>query len=257
MRKMLGLIIILAIALAVPAFAQVSLEGPETHGGLSPITGANLQQGQSLNSTINPVITNKDIGNVSIGGGFFSSTLSPSASAKVDNDIKNTNIVGQSQFGYVAPKQTVIFKSPTQLLGVNTPGFSELNFGNGAFEEVTKRFPFATKVQEFDASKHKIKKVIKIVANEKFKNFYEEALDVLAYTEKKYAKNISTVAYQAWKADAQKTLQGGFNLSAITSFISNLGTSGGGGGAVTGMQGGNTKAQPLWTIVAVEIELKS
>ena len=66
MRNWLISIIIVMVLACVPAFAQVNIQGPETHGALSPITGANAQAGATANANagaIAGVINDNDIRN--------------------------------------------------------------------------------------------------------------------------------------------------------------------------------------------------
>lgn len=94
-------------------FAQVNIEGPETHGALSPVTGANIQQGQTQSNHNN--ILNVD-----------TNVFAPRNSDEQEQNQRQRQNQGQlqgqkmDQFGYVAPIQTTTFISPRDLL--SAPG---------------------------------------------------------------------------------------------------------------------------------------
>jgi len=79
------------------------------------------------NNTANPTITNKDIGNVTIGGGFLSKTLSPEATATVNN--KNTNV------GIVAPEITNVNVNKPEFTNVNKIDNTDVNINKNVIEK--------------------------------------------------------------------------------------------------------------------------
>jgi len=75
---------------------------------------------------INNTVTNKDIGNVTIGGGFLSKTLSPEATATVNN--KNTNV------GIVAPEITNVNVNKPEFTNVNKIDNTDVNINKNVIE---------------------------------------------------------------------------------------------------------------------------
>lgn len=81
MRKVV-LVTMLILGWATMALAQVTIDGPSTGGAFSPVTGANLQQGQTQS------VTNTDINtNVNVNAPDFRNNFNPT----------NRNIQGQHQ----------------------------------------------------------------------------------------------------------------------------------------------------------------
>lgn len=76
---------------------------------------------------INNTVTNKDIGNVTIGGGFLSKTLSPEATATVNN--KNTNV------GIVAPEITNVNVNKPEFTNVNKIDNTDVNINKNVIEK--------------------------------------------------------------------------------------------------------------------------
>ena len=247
MRKILLVLILLAaMAIAVPAGAQII----NTATGLAAtIKDNNQNQNTNLNTDVNTNVNTNVFTPIN-------ANIQGQQQGQLQGQMQGQGqLQGQANFQNISPSQSVSFNSPTQLLGINVPGMPEINFGNGQFEEATSKFPgFDSGIKKLDIGKDIVVKLVSYCANEKFKGFYGTVLDELKSALKEYKGNAKNLRYQIWRADAQKTITGGVNGSGVGSALSPAGSTGGGGGGVTGISVGGTKAQPLFTIIIVEVK---
>jgi len=249
MKKILALTMFLILVMVVPAFAQVTVTGPDT-GNLSPV-GANLQQGQgqSLNSTISPNINvnpniqvkpeiNNDV-NIGNNVGIGNKSFSPSATATiergaVDIDNKNINInkqqqgqiqgqqqgqgQGQNQNNdqVIAPSQEINITAPSRVAVGSAPnvvGPGELNFVSPNERDVQTLLPkFGCGVILPLQNSDCIVDVLWQSNDIKFKDLYKEVLKGLRSNEVQKL-NVKTVRYQIREAASAKSWTTGGSLS--------------------------------------------
>jgi len=241
---------------------------------IQPGAIVNSQVGGTFSPTFNPIVTNKDIGNVNIGGGFLSSTLSPSADANAEANQKQKQQQGQIQGQQqgqnnnqvISPEQNnnqnnkqnnkqnntqktdILIEAPKQaLLGVPMVGVAELNFGAGKVD-----WNFATSLPRIGIPELKpsevVKEVLESTCNVKFKNYLSTALK-MKKAQMPLGYNVRLIVV---KAEAQKSWTTGGALSGGGSGINNAGIGSAAGGSLVPSFGG-TKADDLYTIIIVKI----
>lgn len=140
---------------------------------------------------------------------------------------------GQNNKQVIAPKQTVLFESPTPLLNFPSQLVPELNFGNGRMIDATKSLPkFAIYgIKPLDIDKEMISAVLNVNANVKFKKLYQAVLDDAKAVANGGKKTLTDVRYQIIRAEAQKTWTTGGNFGGAGSGLASSGLSGGSGAA--------------------------
>jgi hypothetical protein len=225
-------------------------------------TGIGVNVTGSHDTVLSPSATG---GSVNIGGGILSSTLSPSAKAEAEQKQKQQQkqqqqqgqIQGQKQTNVndqvIAPEQTVVFKSPTQLMSPPSQIVPELNFGNGRMKDATGDLPNFAIYGIKKLGAEAIVDVLSVNANVKFKGLYKailsDAKDVAGAKDFKSAE----VRIQIIRAEAQKTWTTGGNFGGAGSGLATSGLGGGSGAGSVIPQWGGTKSDDLFTIIYVKV----
>jgi hypothetical protein len=153
----------------------------------------------------------------------------------------------------IAPKQTVLFESPTPLPNLPSQYVPELNFGTGRMRDVTEKMPNFAIYGIKKYAGEVILDVLNVNANVKFKNYYRAVLsDAKDLSYSKGFKS-SEVRIQVICAEAQKTWTTGGNLGGAMTGLSGSGLSGGSGAGSIVPQFGGTKADDLFTIIFFKV----
>ena len=243
MRKILLVLILLAaMAMAVPAGAQII----NTATGLAAtIKDNNQNQNTNLNTDVNTNVNTFVPVNTNIQG---------QQQGQLQGQMQGQGqLQGQANFQNISPEQTVVFKSPTQLLPMPSQIIPEINFGSGKMVDATASLPNFAIYGIKKLGAESIREVLNVNANVKFKNLYEAILSDAKDIANGGKKTLSDVRYQIVRAEAQKTWTVGANLGAGTSILSSTGASGGSGAGSLGPAWGGTKADDLFTIIFVKV----
>jgi len=245
----------LILGWATMALAQVTIDGPSTGGAFSPVTGANLQQGQTQS------VANTDINtNVNVNAPEFRNNFNPT----------NTNIQGQrqgqgqgqSQFGFVAPVQEVTVNVPRELLGVPTLPTNVYPLITGGLVDWTANMP------EFEflkglAKGEKVKRVLESyngwiwnrICLEDLTEFVLEKYEKIVLANGKYKVDPSKIRYRVFQRTKIKGSGIGSSVNVVGSAL-NGGSSvyGGGAGGGSTMGYNSSVADPPHTVEYYEIK---
>lgn len=277
MRRIV-LVLFMVLALSGVAFAQVTVSGPETYGPVSPITGANLQQGQgqSLTSTISPVIS-PDINvksNVDIDNTNKNTNINTNKNTNINRNIginkqsqgqsqEQKQFQGQNNDQVIAPVQTnnqeITFEAPNLskqrvVVGaapnVASPG--ELNFISPNERDVQTYLPkFGCDTIKPLVISDCIVDVIWQSNDIKFKDLYKTVLKGLRSdgVQKLSAK---AVRYQIREAASTKTWTTGGSLGGSSVGPTGQWATGGSAGILP--QIGRSKSSNLYTVIFVQVQ---
>lgn len=252
MKKML-LALILVLAMAFPAFAQVNI-GTGNQSGLvntKDIDIGNLNNNQNTNTNANTNVNNL----TDTQAQSQNQSQSQSQRMRQNQDqtaISESEAKAKSSSFNAGNTQTI--ESPQALMGAPNVFLPPLYFGNGRMEDVTSVLPpFAIYGIRPLASGEMISGVIVSDANVKFKNLYQSVLDDGKKANDKVSGKTANVRIQIIRAQGQKTWTMGANLAGAGSGLSPTGLGGGAGAGGIGPQWGGTKADDLFTIIYVSI----
>lgn len=245
MRKYL-LALILVLFMTSMAFAdsgdnnQGAIQNNPNNSGIQNTGNSNtFNQGGTVG---NVTATGGSVGNVTGNSG----TISATGIAGDVNQNPNQSMSNNA-------KQTVLFKTPTQLLNLPSQGVPELNFGNGRMIDATKTLPnfaiYGIKALGAEA----IREVLSVNANVKFKKLYQAILDDAKSVANGGKKTLADVRYQVIRAEGQKSWTTGGNLGGGGSALSSSGLSGASGAGSIIPQWGGTKSDDLFTIIFLKV----
>lgn len=248
--------LILVLAMAYPAFAQVNVgTGNQTGGALSiqnkDIDIGNLNNNQNTNTNSNTNVNN--LTNTQSQGQNQAQSQSQSQRMRQNQNqtaISESEAKAKSQANNLGNTQTI--ESPQNLLGSPNVFLPPLYFGNGRMEDVTELLPpFAIYGIKPLAKGEMISAVIVSDANIKFKNLYQTVLDDGKKASGK--GKADNLRIQIIRAQGQKTWTMGLNAAGAGSGLSPTGLGGGAGAGGIGPQWGGTKADDLFTVLIVQV----
>lgn len=225
-------------------------------GGSGPVTN---QGGTGIGVGVGIGISDVDNKNINVNKPTFNNANIQGQKQGQKQQQQQGQIQGQGQEmnnkQVIAPKQVVLFESPTPLLISPSQNVPELNFGNGRMIDATKSLPnfaiFGIKPLGAEA----IREVLSVNANVKLKKLYQAILDDAKDVANGGKKTLTDVRYQVIRAEGQKSWTTGGNLGGAGSALSSSGLSGASGAGSIIPQWGGTKADDLFTIIFVRVVL--